>query len=102
MPATVWLQATAVTPTTTEGQQQATLRMTAISWLLTTAGRQTRAGMNATTGLTTQYGCHQKHRCLQKQWSRLQHGGRPTAAETIGKSQHQQQKGDPQQQGFQK
>jgi hypothetical protein len=31
-----------------------------------------------------------------------QHGGRPTAAETIGTSQCQQQKGDPQQQGCQK
>jgi hypothetical protein len=34
--------------------------------------------------------------------SQLQRGGRPTAAEIIGTSQRQQQKGDPEQQGCQK
>jgi hypothetical protein len=41
-----------------------------------------------------QYGRHQKQGCLQKQCSRQQHGGRPTASETMGTSKRQQQKGD--------
>ncbi len=52
--------------------------------------------MKATTGH------HQKQGCLQKQCSRPQHRGRPTAAETRGTSQHQQQKVGPQQQGCHK
>jgi hypothetical protein len=69
--------------------------MTAILRPLTTAGTQAAAGMKATTGSPTQYGRHQKQGCLQKHCSQQQHGGRPTAAETIGTSQRQQLKGDP-------
>jgi hypothetical protein len=63
---------------------------------------QVTAGIKATTGPPTQYERHQKQECLQKQESWQQHGGRPTEEETIGTSQRQQQKGDPQQQGCQK
>jgi hypothetical protein len=94
MQATAVTQATTVMPATSN-----ILRMTEISWPLTTAGTQAGAVMKATTGPSTPR--HQKQQCLQKQWSRQQHGERPTAAETIGTSQRQQQKGDPEKQGSQ-
>ncbi len=79
-----------------QGQHQATLRMTAISWPLTTAGMQATAGMKATAG-TSAYTVWTppKAGMLPKNWSWQQHGGRPTAAETMGTSQLQQQKRDP-------
>ena len=56
MPAAVWMQATTVRKVTTVRQQQATLRMTAISLPITTAEKQVTAGMKATTGPPIQYG----------------------------------------------
>jgi len=107
MPATVWMQATAVTQTTTV--MPATSNFNDDGNIMTAHNRRKASNSrNESDGPPT----HERHQkqlegeggkvgswkgrsegaegCLQKQ-----HGGRPTAADTIGTSQRQQQKEDP-------
>jgi hypothetical protein len=95
MPATVWMQATAgtqaatVTPATSNINDDSNI-MTAHNSKNASNSRNVSNNRMANT-----YGRHKKLGCFQKQLCRQQHGGRPTAAETRGTSQPQQQKGDP-------
>ncbi len=61
MPATVWMQATAVKQATTVMPVTSNIKDDSNILPLTTAG------MQATTGPPTQYERHQKQGCLQKQ-----------------------------------
>jgi hypothetical protein len=95
MQATEVIQATTVKPTTSNIKDDSNI-MTAHNSRNASNSRNESNNRTASTVWTPS-----KAGMLAKT-VRQQHGGRPTAAETIGTSQCQQQKGDPQLQGCQK
>jgi hypothetical protein len=94
MPATVQMQATEVTQATTV--MSATSNIKNESNFMTAHNSRNESNNRTANTVWTP----SKAGMLAKTVNQ-QHGGRPTAAERIGTSQCQQQKGDPQQQGCQ-